>query len=266
MPANQPKSRLTRSRPDIWRRAITMAEGLTGYRFVPKLARPDGTMYACGGGGQSTGYGRPFSRKPGSPPVWYNYDKYQYEYYPETDAEKEERLKDIARRQEWAEQQTRNDVEKERQEKLEKEREEWEKEERHQEWLKRRKQNTVAVPEGNVEWVLHEVGHWLAASPAERLLPNYGLTQLEWGRNAEMELAAWAFEDAVLSPLGPTRSFVPPTCRDGLGFRPGPLATSRRVELEVARLMDLEAWRALAAEWVEWGKAQGACAPWARET
>lgn len=222
-------SQLTRVRPDIWIRAVGMAHDLTGLTFVPKLENPDGSLSLCGGGGFGRSYrptGKSEVRKDENGKSYrYNYDTDQREYIDDHAGKIAELEREI--------------------EKLKKQ------------------TLSVAVPEGSVEWILHEVGHWLAATPDERLLPNYGLTQLEWGRNAEAEIAAWAFEDMVLSPFGPTRSFVAPTCQDGLGFRAGPLPGSRHVELEVDRMgVDLAAWRSLAKEWVTWGRSLGHRAPW----
>ena len=70
----------------------------------------------------------------------------------------------------------------------------------------------VYVPSGAMEWLLHEVGHWVAASDADRLLPNYGIPASDVDRQRpslgdDPEVEAWAFEEAVLSHLGPARYF-----------------------------------------------------------
>jgi hypothetical protein len=124
----------------------------------------------------------------------------------------------------------------------------------------------VMVPEGAMEWLLHEVGHYVAASPEERLLPNYGLSESEHGHDGEREWQAWAFEEIVLAPLGPSRLFAPPSQRDGAAYaRSGPMpeACLRHVEQQIAALgLDVERWRVEWGEWVRWGTAMGAAAPW----
>jgi hypothetical protein len=124
----------------------------------------------------------------------------------------------------------------------------------------------VPVPEGAMEWLLHEVGHYVAASPKERLLPNYGLSESEHGHDGEREWQAWAFEEIVLAPFGPSRLFAPPSQRDGAAYArsgPMPAAYLRHVERQIAALgLDVERLRVEWGEWVRWGTAMGAAAPW----
>ena len=68
-----------------------------------------------------------------------------------------------------------------------------------------------------MEWLLHEVGHWVGASEEERRLQNYGDTR---------ELEAMAFEEIVLFSHGQARDFVPPKQRDGIAFESGPTPDS----------------------------------------
>ena len=115
---------------------------------------------------------------------------------------------------------------------------------------------SVYVPSGAMEWLLHEVGHWVVASNVDRLRPNYGDSR---------DIEAWAFEEAVLSHLGPARDFAPPTQRDGPAFIAGPIPdwAFRRVD---KRLTDgdieIEPFQELWSEWVTWGHTQGSDAPW----
>ena len=124
----------------------------------------------------------------------------------------------------------------------------------------------VVVPEGAMEWLLHEVGHWIAADETERRRQNYGLSLSEYGHDGEREWQAWAFEEIVLAPFGPSRLFAPPSQRDGAAYAktgPMPEAYLRHVEREIARLcLDVEQWRQVWGEWVRWGTAMGAEAPW----
>ena len=46
----------------------------------------------------------------------------------------------------------------------------------------------MLVPEGSLEWLLHEVGHWVAATPEQRQQVNYGLDTDEYGPHAVLEL------------------------------------------------------------------------------
>jgi hypothetical protein len=116
----------------------------------------------------------------------------------------------------------------------------------------------VAVPDGAMEWLLHEVGHWVASTPEERALPNYGVSSSTTGHDGERELQAWAFEEIVLAPFGPARSFAPPTQRDGAAFEksgPMPAEHMHHAEREIARLgLDAERWRVVWGEWVAWGR------------
>lgn len=120
----------------------------------------------------------------------------------------------------------------------------------------------VFVPEGAMEWLLHELGHWLATPAYERALPNYGITP----DADEHEMRALAFEEIVMAPFGPARSFVPPTQRTGVVFdRSGPVPADALAKAERAirdQRLDVEAYRALWGEWVTWGRGLGDRAPW----
>lgn len=269
-------SLLTRERPDLWRRTVALATRLTGYQYVPKLPLPDGTIYACGGGNYDEPED-PFVHEPdprkhlrklreklkreerdGStnyyPSQWQRWIDRILERTPISDAEQIRRRKEIEK----------IDSEiKERRDKIEQRRGEIEELEQEIEDLERKKSGQVAscaqprvfVPEGAMEWILHEVGHWIAASPEERLLPNYGLTPSEIGHDGDREWEAWAFEEIILAPFGPSRLFAPPTQRDGAAFaKAGPMpwfalrhAERRMLEMSV----DVEEWRALYCEWIK---------------
>ncbi len=260
----EPQSRLTRERPDIWRRAVAEATTLTGYSYLPKLPLADGTIYACG------------RREP-------------------TDAEKIERWKrDIENMEkelpeairspdffipDWAEN-IPGEIERTRKEIEDLERRIKESEEppeppslmdptlpgsaRHNRRVReliekgQKLSPSVVVPEGAMEWLLHEVGHWLAATPEERLLPNYGAHVEEWGIGAEREWQAWGFEEVILAPWGPSRRFAPSSQRDGAAFLPGftgpmPRTWTDHAERRIREeRVDIAAWRALYGEWIRW--------------
>jgi hypothetical protein len=128
----------------------------------------------------------------------------------------------------------------------------------------------VVVPEGAMEWLLHEVGHWVAATPEERARPNYGLSPSEVGDDGDREWQAWAFEEMIFAPMGPARSFAPPTQRDGAAFtKSGPIPERyfQHVERQNRDIgLDLESWRSVWGEWVRWGQTMGAAAPWISAT
>ena len=106
-----------------------------------------------------------------------------------------------------------------------------------------------------MEWLLHEVGHWVSASDAERLLPGYG--------NGH-EIEAFAFEDIALGR--PSRPLVVPTQRDNRACEmTGPLPSwaFAHVDRRLADAgIDVEPFRRIWSEWVRWGQAQGEDAPW----
>lgn len=123
----------------------------------------------------------------------------------------------------------------------------------------------VKVPDGAMEWLLHEVGHWVAATPEERQLPNYGLTDKTFGHDGDREWQAWAFEEIVMAPFGHARQFAPPTQRDGTAFEksgPMPQWALRHVESQIRDLgLDIEPFRMVWGDWVHWGRAK-ATLPW----
>ena len=122
------------------------------------------------------------------------------------------------------------------------------------------------VPDGAMEWLLHEVGHWVVASPEERQLRNYGVSESEYGHDGEREWQAWAFAEIVLAPFGPSRMLAPPSQRDGAAFsKVGPLPRGclRHAEREILTLgISVEQWRHVWGQWVRWGTSMGAAAPW----
>lgn len=203
------ESLLTRERPDIWARGLALAHGLTGYRYEPKLPLPDGTIYACGGG-----YYPSLPDLPATP------EEIKKEELDRIDDQIGDCERDIAYEEsEIADHESAIDIHKEKLVGLKKK-------------LKELKKNrgaalagaSVFVPDGAMEWLLHEVGHYIAATPDERKLPNYGLSESEVGHDGEREWEAWAFEEIVLAPFGPSREFAPPTQRDGAGYtKAGPM-------------------------------------------
>jgi hypothetical protein len=220
-------SRLTIERPDLWQRGLDLATGLTGVLYLPKLPAADGTIFACGGGGPII---------PTPPPTL------------EEQIAEEERLieywKGPTESDKWNTKFHKDKLEKLKQQ-------------------KRAEQSSasVSVPDGAMEWLLHEVGHWIAASPEERKLPNYGDGH---------EVEAWAFEEIVLGQFGPARLFAPPTQRDGTAFDlSGPLPSwaFRHIDRRIAEdRVAVGQFQLLWAEWMRWGATLGHHAPWEAES
>jgi hypothetical protein len=231
------ESALTIERPDLWHRALTLATSLTGYTYAPKLPLPDGTIYACGG--------------PAAPAV--------NPFREEKDIEK--RLKKLRKRleQEKRDRSTPHSP--------------WQWERWIEEAEKERDKGaktapTVFVPPGNLEWILHEVGHYVAATPEERLLPNYGVSASEVGADGDREWQAWAFEEIILAPFGPAREFSAPTCRDGAAFNkagPMPQAYLWYIERQIkAMRVDVAQWRALYDDWIRYERVRRGGPSWER--
>lgn len=246
-----PNSHLTLTRPDIWESGLALANRLTGYDYAPKLPLPDGTIYACGGGNYS--YYPPIA-----PPK------------PKSDEEiRQEKIQEIDQRIEqidWSIRDIDSSLKNltDQRKKLEIEKAELEKQKR-----RLLASPIVFVPEGAMEWLLHEAGHWVAASIAERSLPNYGYDLLfpavsDCGD--EREWQAWAFEEIILAPFGPARSFASPTWRDGVGFsKAGPLPQAALAHIQRQILdcpIDIQVWREVWGDWVRWGNGLGVEAPW----
>lgn len=223
-----PQSKLTMERPELWTRALTLATNLTGYIYAPKLAAADGTIWACGS-----------------------------EYIPPTPRE---RIKDLEGRIKINEGYRKHPGKPWKDEDLDK----WNKE--YQDEIDRLKKEfnlatTVYVPEGAMEWLLHEVGHYVAATPTERLLPDYGYGTIKkkgWGKARELQ--AWGFEEIILSPFGNARSFAPVEHQGGTAFEksgPIPDAATYHAQQQMETLgIDAEQWRVLYGEWVEWSKSR----------
>jgi len=221
----EPTSRLTRERPDIWTRGVNLFTTSTGIVVTPKMPR-DGEIYACGGGGV------PRPSRPLTPEEQAEVDRLRKE---QSDAICKE-PKDYSRY--WQIERAIAEIQR----------------------------GTllaplvVNVPDGAMEWLLHEMGHWVAATSTERERPNYGIGQTLWGRDAEQEWQAWAFEDIVLAPWGPARLFAPPEQQDGVGFsKAGPIEQAYLDHAERqahAAGIEIERWRALYAEWVAWERAR----------
>lgn len=243
-----PQSRLTVQRPDIWQRGLALATGLTGYSFPSKLP-VRGVIQACGG------WGGRLDNPPKNPEERIEELKRHIEIYDRF-------IKKDPDKTFWR---TSRDNAKREIEKIKKEQEE---------------KKAVAVPEGAMEFLLHEVGHWVSATDSERLLPSYGLIDEIAGIKDgfekivvptsdllyEREWQAWAFEEIILAPFGPSRNFASPTWRDGVAFtKSGPIPdfALRHAERSIASLgIDIEQWRAVYGEWVKWGYSQSTKAPW----
>lgn len=247
------QSSLTVERPDIWQRALVLATVTTGMTYAAKLPLSDGTIYACGG---------------------YEPEPTDEECYRDDILIRKKTIKRIRELEKGAEPEFEEELVWRRDELLK------DVEDRILEYEKAnptkvKKKPTkgskasavVVVPEGAAEWLLHEVGHWVSATPEERSLQNYGLGPEEYEHGADREWQAWAFEEMVLAPWGPARLLTAPTMRDGVGFsRSGPIPASalRHVERQVAELgLDIEAFRAVYGGWVQWGRSRGhGRAPW----
>lgn len=231
-----PQSALTLERPDIWLRAVGLAEGLTGYNYPHKAPLADGTILACGG-----------------------------YYQPDPEVVRKNRRDSVVRRKRELE-----DVLKYRKEHphkedyyetptkdIEKQIEEYEQEIKDLGLLA-----SVLVPEGAMEWLLHEVGHWVSATSQERSLPNYGYGTILCpddtvltGTGADREWQSWALEEIILAPFGPSRSFVAPEHGGGVAFSKNqiPEAAMRHTQRQIESLnIDVAHWRAVYGEWVRW--------------
>lgn len=215
----EPQSLLTRERPDLWQRALTIATRTTGMLYLPKLTEADGSVSMCGGGYDGNTYpprpSAPYDPSPARDHEWrWEDDGRGYAWRPKKDPEP-----GAGKDEEPAE-----------------------------------KLLGVLVPEGAMEWLLHEVGHWVAATERERRLPDYGYGQEERGVGKLREWQAWAFEDAVLSPFGNARLFAPPAHRGGVAFRKaGPIAVEHGFYIDrriAAAGVDTCEWRALYGEWI----------------
>lgn len=116
----------------------------------------------------------------------------------------------------------------------------------------------VEIPEGAVEWLLHEVGHWVMSKHKGTDVVNYGLSL----DSIEEELLATAFQDIVFSPWDGAYSLAPKTVIAELS---DPKDTNIGFAQEISREMYREAEkRAIAAkidfeyyctvfgEWAEW--------------
>lgn len=235
----EPQSRLTRERPDLWSRALTLATRTTGCLYLPKLPGPDGAVYACGGSYRSWE----------SPSLKKGDKEYRGPYVRDAIWDGERWVREWGRRgpfPDGLEQFNPNTLE-------------WEP---LPAWVdpaippQSAQSAHVHVPEGAMEWLLHEVGHWLAATPEERQMPNYGARTELWGIGREREIQAWGFEEIVLAPWGPSRRFAPPQQRDGAAFLLGdPMpwwATAHAERAMRVERVDLAEWRALYGDWLAW--------------
>jgi hypothetical protein len=289
----QPESRLTTERPDIWIRAVALATSVTGLQYVHKSPLPDGTIYACGGGlyyppkplteheikirkideldRQIKNNEEDYWRKPDATES--GYDKYIRNIEDLKEKREEARRRRIPTPEldgtiadyeiglPEAKRENKESI-KGRIDKLNEELEE----------LKRERSGMtlapIPVPDGAMEWLLHEVGHWVASTPAERLLPDYGYGVVKtkgWGSGREWQ--AWAFEEIIMAEFGPSRGFAPVehrggTAFDGAGWQPIPEQHLRHAHAEIVKCgLSIELWRTLYREWVAWGTARRIYSP-----
>lgn len=273
--SDQPNSQLTAERPDIWDRAVALATSVTGLEYVHKAPLPDGTIYACGG----YGYGH-YTPPPPTPEeiiirkiddidrrIKDHENSIAWREDPDNDDNDLRKLKkqrDEARKRKIPTPELNRQIqdgERSRKERIKNEIGELR--EKIGELQKERAEYTLSpipVPDGAMEWLLHEVGHWVASTPDERLLPNYGygtIKQKGWGSGREWQ--AWAFEEIILAPFGSSRGFAPLEHRGGTAFDgPGhqliPEEHLRHANAQIkASGISIEQWRALYSEWVKWG-------------
>jgi hypothetical protein len=128
----------------------------------------------------------------------------------------------------------------------------------------------VFVPIGAMEWLLHEVGHWISSTPEERAMPDYGFG---CGTPECREIEAWAFQEMVLAPFSggsSARNLTPPAHRGGSpydlgGDIPDSAVSHVRRQLRSLPGIDVEQWRATYGEWFAWGLSLGHRAPWLSE-
>jgi len=235
-------SLLTSQRPDIWLRALDLSTSLTGMIYGPKLPGPNGEIWACGG------YYNPVIDKP-------KVDKRTPEQKKKD--ELDEKIKDIDESIKIYE-----DKIKDEESLIEKSNQFIKNYQKTLEKFRKERAGLlakiVAIPEGEMEWLLHEVGHWVAATPAERALPNYGYGSplLLNGVGAAREWQAWGFEEIILAPFGTPRLLASTSQQDGVAFDkagPMPYVHTHYAERQMRGLgIDVEQWRAIWGEWAAW--------------
>lgn len=281
--SNQPNSQLTAERPDIWLRAVALATSVTGLEYVHKAPLPDGTIYACGGGGW---YSPP--RPPPTPQeiIIREIDKIDRQIHDKEDsiAWREDPThidREIRRLREQRDEARRRKIPTPEIDKTiaEKERESQKRVKTEIESLRKEierlkidrgnfSMSPIPVPDGAMEWLLHEVGHWVASTPDERQLPDYGYGVVKkkgWGKDREWQ--AWAFEEIIMVPFGPSRGFAPVehrggTAFDGAGWQGIPEQHLKHAYAQIlASGISVEQWRALYSEWVLWGTERGIYSP-----
>ncbi len=243
-----PQSRLTVERPDIWHRALALATRTTGCIYAPKLPLPDGTIYCCGGGGYIRPYTPPDDTPVPLPPSQGITD--------DIDREIDEIRGKIS---DLEESKTTTELE------LERIRAALERLRRHKKVLENDKllSTTMYIPEGDMEWLLHEVGHWLAASPHEKALPNYGLADHDHTQHGALrEQTAFAFQGMVMAPYGHSREFTSPSRREGPAFegpafKAGILPAEAIRRAEVTPMDTVEEFRRIYSDWFRWGRVKG---------
>lgn len=245
----EPQSLLTLERPDLWQRGLTLATRITGCRYVDKLPGAGGAILACGSGfhrppkerledtrGEIRREREKLERWQKLPPDSEG-DRIDKDHYPHiiTPEDIEEQEQRIERLEEWTDK--------------------FEKEIDDGKWAA--PSLIIPVPEGSLEWLLHEVGHYVVASPEERRLPDYGfgiISEKGWGRAREWQ--AWGFEEIILAPFGSSRELCAPEHRGGVAWSiGGPMLAfaTHHAENEIRNLgLDVEEWRAIYAEWAAW--------------
>lgn len=266
-----PSSALTVERPHIWTNAVELATSITGYVYVPKAP-----LTMCGGGFY---YSPPPARMPPeaichlvqdvnrdrvavcgetiADGVWRSSDPRDATCQPCLDVRI--RAEEDARRaaEEKAAEEARLAAEEAAEERKAAEAAMLftTRPRRAHAPLDAKPRIVIPVPEGAMEWLLHEIGHWVAATPEERLLPDYGYGQEAKGVGKARELQAWVFEEIVLAPWGQARDLCPPPHRGGVAFTHTATPDDRRridLALNLAPQVDIDQWRALYAAWIEW--------------
>lgn len=113
----------------------------------------------------------------------------------------------------------------------------------------------VRIPEGAVEWLLHEVAHYFVAESDEELHPNHGLQTVKPAVAELREWSAFAIQQAVFEPWGPVHLMVPPPHRGGLCYSTSrfPSAAIKIADRQFGKgNPSLEYLRVIFGPWAKW--------------
>lgn len=242
-----PSSLFALEKPLLWRQSLQIATRLTGKRYVNKLPSEDGTIWMCGSGGGGSFYSDECDDD--------EWRKGGYEKKKDGGTENGEDTEDSGK-EGVDELQDRID----RLERLDKDRKRRIEIDREIEILRKEKDRLhlaqiVHVPEGAVEWLAHEVGHWLSSDHRDAF--NMGMT--EYAENdsdvARQEWEAMAFEDILFAPWAPSRILMPPSYRGGIPFSKDTISpvyfSAMEKKMRSARI-DIEEWRQVFGPYAEW--------------